>query len=1068
MNRVSLKLVLCFLAALPSLAQEVGTLRMTVTDQDWDVPVNEATVYVLEMDTKKLTDSEGQAVFENLAPGIYSVSVSATGFERKILRGITVIAGQVQQESCVIAATYLDMDEFVVKDFDLSRAGSDIQLLDIRAQSFSLVDAVGADMMSKAGASTAAGALKMMAGTTVQDGKYAVIRGLGDRYTSTSINGVRLPNADRDKRAVSLDQFPAALIESIQVNKTFMPDQQGDATGGINIVTKGFPDKPIMQVSVSMESDSNATGNGQFKTYDFGGGNDFMGMRGLTRLDFWKSNDLRMGPRGGEEVRRTFMDDNDEEQTHISANKQYGTGVRANAPPANYGFKFAIGDFFEISDWKLGGLLLGSYSQKYKYRRGGQAALQTTPVESFDFPTGINRDNSRLTEASIDEQLWSAGVTLGAKNEHNNVRFTTLYTHQSRDIVELKYGPALRSSEEFPPSLMPTGDGEWGFDENWNWTYFPPYQYPVSQSMTDRYSRRWQTLMQYIENANASAQLAGDHTFSFLKDSVLDWGASFNMAESLEPDRREFGGMYLKTKSTQLANVAPDRTTPGSTPVWEVESEEESSSLGRPSGTRRWQEAREDSLQWQVNYKQPYALAEGWEGWFKGGYFTDTVERYYRNRIYGVTFNDDMKGCDEFELGRLSILNASSLGVPTQESIQYNGSQKIDAYYLMGRLPLPKWLDVVGGARVENTFLKTIVFNAPGVASATNNIRLYRKIDEGFIYRATQENDLDDAAVAALRDRFGAIAQQNTSRMTAGNALLEQTDVLPALMLNIKPWEELSLRLSYSETLARPIFKEITPILYPDVDSTRRFVGNPELKMSRLKNYDVRLEFRPDKTSVDLFAAGVFYKTIRDPIQYSTREGPAGSDMDFIMPENYGDAKIKGIEVEARKDFAFISEHLKGLSIGGNLTMQKSEVQYRSDMTNDLRRAQVKDLTRPMDGQADVLANANVIFDHDYTGLSLGVFYNWRGEMYISGDTATPSRYYPSIIERPIGSLDVTIGYKFKIGDSKYSPEWRLGLEFKNLLNPWQETAYRTPQKDLLRSYYSVGRTYGISLGCTW
>ena len=1068
MNRVRLKLLPLCLIALPAVAQEVGTLRMTVTEQDWDAPVNEATVYILETETKKLTDSEGQAVFENLAPGTYSLSVSATGFERKILKGITVIAGQVQQESCVIAATYTDMDEFIVKDFDLGKAGSDIQLLDIRAQSLSLVDAVGADMMSKAGASTAAGALKMMAGTTVQDGKYAVIRGLGDRYTSTSVNGVRLPNADRDKRAVSMDQFPSALIESIQVNKTFMPDQQGDATGGINIVTKGVPDKPVLQASVSLEYDSNATGNGHFKTYDFGGGNDFMGMRGLTRLDFWQSNNLRLYPRGGEEVRRKYTDDAGEEQTHISANRQYGTGVRNDAPPVNHGFKVAMGDFVELGDWKLGGLLLGSYSQKYKYRRGGQMALQIKPIESFDFPVGINKDNSRLTEVSVDEQLWSAGLTLGAKNEHNNVRFTTLYTHQSRDIVEIKYGPALRAHEEFPPTLIPVGDGEWGFDENWMWTYFPPYEYPGSQSMADRYSRNWQTIMQYIENANASVQLAGDHTFSFLNDSVLDWGASYNMAESLEPDRREFTGMYQKVNETRLTNVAPDRTTPGSTPVWETESEEETRTLGRPSGTRRWQDTREDSLQWQVNYKQSYSLAEGWDGWVKGGYFRDDVERYYRNRIYRVTLGDELGGRNELDLGRLSVLNASSLDGPTQESIQYNGSQDISAYYLMGRLPLPKWLDVVGGARVESTFLKTIVFNAPGVASATNNIRLYRKIDEGFIRRATEENDLNEAAVAALRDRFGAIAQQNTSHMTAGNAQLGQTDILPALMVNIKPWEELSLRLSYSETIARPIFKEITPILYPDVDSSRMFVGNPELKMSRLKNYDARLEFRPDKASVDILAAGVFYKTIRDPIQYSTREGPAGADMDFILPENYGDAKIEGLEFEARKDFAFISDHLKGLSIGGNLTIQKSEVKYRSDMTNDLRRAFVMDDKRTMDGQSDVLANLNLIFDHEYTGLSLGVFYNWRGEMYISGDTATPTRYYPSIVELPIGTLDVTVGYKFKFGDSKYSPEWRLGLEFKNLLDPTFKTVYRTPEKDIQRSFYSVGRQYGISLGCTW
>ena len=82
-----------------------------------------------------------------------------------------------------------------------------------------------------------------------QDGKSAVIRGLPDRYVSSQMNGVRLPTADEDKRAVELDQFPAAVIESIQVSKTFTPDQQGDASGGaVDVRLKGIPDEPVLQV----------------------------------------------------------------------------------------------------------------------------------------------------------------------------------------------------------------------------------------------------------------------------------------------------------------------------------------------------------------------------------------------------------------------------------------------------------------------------------------------------------------------------------------------------------------------------------------------------------------------------------------------------------------------------------------------------------------------------------------------------------------------------------------------------------------------------------------------------
>ena len=1054
------------LAVFSAAAQEKGALRVTVTDQDWEAPISEATVYLLETDARMTTGEDGQVLFEDLAPGAYSLSVSATGFERKVLRDVTVLGGQVRHESGVLAASYTEMDEFVVKEMDFDAAGSDLQLLNLQAQSMSVVDAVGADMMSKAGAGTAAAALKMVSGATVQDGKYAVIRGLGDRYTSTAINNVRLPNADRDRRAVSLDQFPSAMIESIQVNKTFMPDQQGDATGGINITTKGVPDKTVIQASFSMEYDTMATRNRDFKTYE-GGGHDFWGMRGVTKRNFWDTPEGDF-PRGSEERVRKVKDDDGNVSDIVFARRQFGTAIENKAPPMNQGFKFTLGDYVEAGDWKFGGIALGSHSHKYKYRQGEQGILNITPnKKNFDVPTGIRETWS--TETSSDDLLWSAGLTLGAQNEHNNVRLTTLYTHQSRDTVEIRHGPPRELLDEGPVMMEASGPPRLEFNE-WGIPMIVQPMYPARRTVTDTYLRDWRTLMHYVENANASVQLAGDHTFSFLNDAVFDWGVSYNVAESVEPDRRDFSGVYMRRQVDKQANNDPNRDDPDSTPVWETDTLEESSAFLLEDGSRRrrWQDTRETSFQWQFNYKQPFVVAEGWEGWLKTGWFKDYVERAYRNRIYSFSVMEPVKAKNEHDFAKFGKLDALSLGAPGQDSIQYDGRQKISAHYMMGRLPLPEWLDVVGGARVEKTYLSTRVFNAPGIPNSATTLRLFRLVDEGYIRRATAEYDLTSEQADSLKQLMGAIGWNNTGNLKAGDTEIDQVDVLPAIMFNLKPVEQLSLRLSYAETIARPIFKEITPILYPDLDSSRVFVGNPELKISRLQNYDARIEFRPDKRSVDNFSAGVFYKKIRDPIQYSTREGPVGFDQDFVLPENYSPATIRGVEFEARKELGFISSYLSPLSVGGNLTLQRSEVKYREDMTDNLERAGVNKKTRPMDGQSDVLANANIIYDNKNTGLSLGVFYNWRGEMYVSGDSATPSRYYPAIVENPVGTLDATLGYEFKFGASSLSPKWRMAVECKNLLDAEFSSSYRAPREDFSRSSYRQGRTYSVSLGCTW
>lgn len=1028
-----------------------GSLRVGVVDADWESPIPEASVMVAETDARVSTGADGQALVERLAAGTYTVVVSASGFERKVFGGVVVLAGQAQHVSAKLNAVYTDMDEFVVKDLDLAKAGSEIALLDLRAKSSTLMDSVGSDMMSKAGAGTAAAALRLVTGATVQDGKYAVIRGLGDRYTSTSLNGVRLPNADRDKRAVSMDQFPSAMIESVRVSKSFMPDQQGDATGGIDIRTKSIPDKPIAQISISTEYDTNATGNDDFKTYR-NGGSDLYGMRGLTGLDFW-NNSIGGSPRGGED---TVQKDDAGNITDVSANKEFSSSLRNEAPPVNYGFKYLVGDYVRLNrDWTFGGLVLGSYSQKYKYNLGNQHYVLKKPLVT-DYMIEDGRD--QRVENSVSDQLWSNGFVLGLKNEYNSIRFLTLLTHQTKDSVQLRTDVADSETtvvENRTPATPPR-PGRPGQPEKLN-----------SRTTTEVYTSGYEDVLSYVENQNATVQLAGDHKFSYLDDSVLDWNLSYNMAESIEPDRRKNVVTYRHESTTVEKNNTPTNLT---NPDWETESETETDNVSfnaGGTGERRWQDTREDDFQLQSNYKQPYTVRDGWEGWVKGGYFGDLVKRKYRNRIYapaGVTGTSE----DLFDPDIAEDYDGNSLGGLLDGSIGYDGKQEIMAGYFMGRLPLPEWIDLTGGLRMESTMLETAVSRAAASdgAATGDSIKIYEIIDDRFIANALRVNPNVD--VAALDQRRGLLGQ-STRPIDEANSKIDQIDALPAAAVTLKPVEEFSVRFSYSKTIARPIFKEITPIVYSDFDSSRVFLGNPSLNMAQLDNYDLRFEFRPDKNSVDLVSFSVFYKTVTDPIQYSTRkEADSLAVLDYIYPENYKDAAIKGLEFEVRKSLDIVADALKDFSVGGNITVQESEVGYTDDLLAQLRKYDIYKTVRPMDGQSDLLANVNLIYNNEDLGFSTGLFYNWRGETYVSGDTATADAYVPAIVERPVDTLDFTIGYKFKVGESRFSPTWRIAFEIKNILDPVVETIYRTPYADLPRTDYKTGRLYGVSLGCEW
>ena len=211
-----------------ALAQQAGSIRGIVYDKDFDVPLAAAQVSIAETGDKITATDEGNFVFGQVPPGSYTLVFSKDGYTRQVQANVVVSPGKMTDVEASLSGEFTEMEEFVVQDLQIG--GTEAGLLMLRVESPALLDSVSSEWLRKAGATDAASALNLVAGATVQDGKYAVVRGLPDRYVNSQMNGVRLPSADPDKRAVQLDQFPTEVIDSVQVSKTFTPDQQGDAS----------------------------------------------------------------------------------------------------------------------------------------------------------------------------------------------------------------------------------------------------------------------------------------------------------------------------------------------------------------------------------------------------------------------------------------------------------------------------------------------------------------------------------------------------------------------------------------------------------------------------------------------------------------------------------------------------------------------------------------------------------------------------------------------------------------------------------------------------------------------
>lgn len=237
-------------AAVPAMAQAPvdGTVRGSVTDKEFGAPVVGATVSILGTRARAVTSENGSFTIPNVAPGTYTLVFTKDGFVREVRPNVLVTGRQLTDVDAAMAGEFEDLDEVVVQDVAAEQQETEavqvvtppeiapivtLMPLDftMRLDSAQLLDVVGVDTISRSGASDAAAALLLVPGASLQEGKYAVVRGLPDRYVSVLLDGVRLPVSTPGKRAVQLDQFPASVIESIQISKSLHARHAGRSVG---------------------------------------------------------------------------------------------------------------------------------------------------------------------------------------------------------------------------------------------------------------------------------------------------------------------------------------------------------------------------------------------------------------------------------------------------------------------------------------------------------------------------------------------------------------------------------------------------------------------------------------------------------------------------------------------------------------------------------------------------------------------------------------------------------------------------------------------------------------------
>ena len=349
-----------------------------------------------------------------------------------------------------------------------------------------------------------AGAIKRVAGVSISDGKFVIVRGLNERYSSVTINGSPLPSPEPLRRVVPLDLIPTSFLSGALVQKTFSPEFSGEFGGGlVELRTKSVPDEFYFNFGASIGADTITTG--QDGLIHDGGDIDFLGFDDGTRS---VPDIIAEGFFGTTGLDTAFINDNqDAFDVALGVPETLVTFIDDIGP--NYGFSTEFGGFYDLSNnLKLGANFAVNWSNDFQTRQGrrerglsftAENADSAPIVGNFDGLGGAAElfDFTSTTQTVLLNGLGNFGLEYGSNHELN---WTNFILRSSSKDTRLEQGV---NTEE---------DGVELLDEN--------FEFIESQV--------WQT------------QLSGDHAFPSLLDLELGWRFAYGEAARDAPFRRNF------------------------------------------------------------------------------------------------------------------------------------------------------------------------------------------------------------------------------------------------------------------------------------------------------------------------------------------------------------------------------------------------------------------------------------------------------------------------------------------------------------------------------------------------
>jgi outer membrane receptor protein involved in Fe transport len=395
-------LFLYFTLCLSFLNAQNGFIRGTVLDESNGETLIGVSVVLQGTTNGAMTDLDGQFSI-TAQPGTYNVQVSYISYQTIVIEDVVVSAGQTNKLSTIVLKeSALEIGEVVVRAEAVKT--SEVAMMGLKKKSSVMFDGISSAKMELIGDATAVEAAKRVTGVSIEGGKYVYVRGLGDRYSKTTLNGVDIPGLDPDKNSLQMDIFPTNLVNNITVSKNFTAEMPADFTGGmLDIETKDFPMEKQGSVSFGLGYNPFMHFNKNNLSYQ-GGKTDFLGFDDGTRA---LPNNANL-----DIIPQPFIGLPDEVVFNFVNSFNPTLEAKRKRSLMDYNFGFSLGNQLALdkknpdSNKKLGYVFSLTYKTDYKYY---------SEFRNGEYQRVIDPDEYELIYATTqDGEMSERNVLIGA------------------------------------------------------------------------------------------------------------------------------------------------------------------------------------------------------------------------------------------------------------------------------------------------------------------------------------------------------------------------------------------------------------------------------------------------------------------------------------------------------------------------------------------------------------------------------------------------------------------------------------------------------------------------------